>query len=107
MQRNNSLINCESNYCNLSELNLFLTYRHILWKVEFNFDRLGVGNNGSSGANWDTAVIDTRSEVTPQMTVGTWILTFVILMIPLVNIIMMFIWALIQQVRRQNFARPI
>ena len=50
-------------------------------------------------------IVDTRSEVTPQMTVGAWILTFVILMIPLVNVIMVFIWAFDSASQRRNFAR--
>ncbi|MFD1927923.1 hypothetical protein ACFSFY_07625 [Sporosarcina siberiensis] len=50
-------------------------------------------------------VMDSRSHVSPQMSVGAWILTFVILMIPLVNIIMMFIWAFDATSLRRNFAR--
>lgn len=50
-------------------------------------------------------VADSRNHVSPQMTVGAWILTFVILMIPLVNIIMMFIWAFDSTSLRRNFAR--
>ncbi|WP_438314307.1 hypothetical protein [Sporosarcina sp. FA9] len=50
-------------------------------------------------------VMASRSHASPQMTVGAWILTFVILMIPLVNIVMMFIWAFDATSLRRNFAR--
>ena len=50
-------------------------------------------------------VVDTHSQVTPQMAVGAWILTFIILMIPLVNIVMLFVWAFDSASQRRNYAR--
>ena len=50
-------------------------------------------------------VIDTHSPITPQMSVGSWIVTFLLLAIPLVNIIMVFIWAFDRASERRNFAR--
>jgi len=44
-------------------------------------------------------------QVVPQMSVGQWVITLLILFIPLVNIIMMIIWALDPMSARQNFAR--
>ncbi|MHA6260907.1 hypothetical protein ACXYMX_13560 [Sporosarcina sp. CAU 1771] len=46
-----------------------------------------------------------RNQVIPQMSVGQWVITFVLLAIPLVNIIMMFIWAFDPNSLRRNFAR--
>ena len=34
-----------------------------------------------------------QQEVEPPVTVGEWLITFLILLIPLVNIIMIFVWA--------------
>ena len=50
-------------------------------------------------------VSERSSQIAPQMSVGSWILTFVLLAIPLVNIIMMFIWAFDSTSQRRNFAR--
>ncbi|OMF34679.1 hypothetical protein BK133_11755 [Paenibacillus sp. FSL H8-0548] len=36
---------------------------------------------------------DAQQEVSPVITVKEWMITWLILMIPIVNIIMMFIWA--------------
>ena len=39
------------------------------------------------------------------MSVGNWIVTFILLIIPLVNIILLFIWAFDATSGRRNFAR--
>lgn len=44
-------------------------------------------------------------QIVPQMSVGQWVITFLILSIPLVNIVMMFIWAFDMMSERRNFAR--
>ena len=42
----------------------------------------------------DAAVRDSRQQpVAPVMSVGEWMLTLLILALPLVNIIMLFVWA--------------
>lgn len=50
-------------------------------------------------------IVSGSSQVVPQLSVGGWILTFVLLAIPLVNIIMLFIWAFDATSARRNFAR--
>ena len=50
-------------------------------------------------------VVTPKTQVVPQMSVGNWLLTFIILAIPLVNIIMLFIWAFDSSSTRRNFAR--
>lgn len=46
-----------------------------------------------------------KGPIVPQMSVGEWIITFLILAIPLVNFIMMFIWAFDPTSGRRNFSR--
>lgn len=52
-----------------------------------------------------TEVTSREQGIAPQMSVGSWVITFLILAIPLVNIIMMFIWAFDATSQRRNFAR--
>lgn len=40
-----------------------------------------------------------------EMTVGSWIITFILLAIPFVNIIMLFVWGFGALNPRRNFAR--
>ncbi|QUW20822.1 hypothetical protein JSQ81_13465 [Sporosarcina sp. Marseille-Q4063] len=44
-------------------------------------------------------------QIAPQMSIGSWIITFILLAIPLVNLIMLFIWAFDAMSERRNFAR--
>jgi len=44
-------------------------------------------------------------QIAPQMSIGSWIITFILLAIPLVNIIMLFVWAFDATSERRNFAR--
>ncbi|WP_216667900.1 hypothetical protein [Sporosarcina jiandibaonis] len=44
-------------------------------------------------------------QIPPQMSLGSWIITLIILAIPLVNFIMLFIWAFDVTSERRNFAR--
>lgn len=46
-----------------------------------------------------------ESQMVPQMSVGQWIITFLILSIPFVNIVMMFVWAFGAMNERKNFAK--
>lgn len=50
-------------------------------------------------------VVSRSTQVVPQMSVGSWIVTYILMMIPLVNIIMLFIWAFDATSLRRNFAR--
>ena len=50
-------------------------------------------------------VMERQSYVSPQMSVGSWIITFLLLAIPLLNIILIFIWAFDPASQRRNFAR--
>ena len=50
-------------------------------------------------------VVTSKKQVVAQMSVGNWLLTFLLLAIPLVNIIMLFIWAFDSSSTRRNFAR--
>lgn len=50
-------------------------------------------------------VYESRTQVATQMSVGAWILTFILLAIPLVNIIMLIIWAFDATSLKRNFAR--
>lgn len=50
-------------------------------------------------------VINSKPQVVPQMSVGSWIVTYILMIIPLVNIIMLFIWAFDATSLRRNFAR--
>ena len=49
----------------------------------------------------------TSSELESTVSIGDWILTWVLLAIPLLNIIMLFVWALSSNTKKskQNFAR--
>lgn len=40
-----------------------------------------------------------------EMTVGSWLLTMLIMIIPVVNIVMLFVWSFGNQDPRRNFAR--
>lgn len=53
----------------------------------------------------DQQVVSRKSQVVAQMSVGAWIVTYILMMIPLVNIIMLFIWAFDATSLRRNFAR--
>jgi hypothetical protein len=44
-------------------------------------------------------------QIVPQMSVGNWIITIILLAIPIVNFIMLFIWAFDATSERRNFAR--
>jgi hypothetical protein len=44
-------------------------------------------------------------QIAPQMSIGNWIITFILLAIPLVNFIMLLIWAFDATSERRNFAR--
>ncbi|MCJ7766384.1 MAG: hypothetical protein MUP09_10645 [Thiovulaceae bacterium] len=48
-----------------------------------------------------------NSELERPMTIGDWILTWILLSIPVVGVIMLFVWALGSNVQKskQNFAR--
>lgn len=50
-------------------------------------------------------VYESRAQVASQMSIGSWIVTFILLVIPLVSIIMLFIWAFDATSQRRNFAR--
>jgi len=54
--------------------------------------------------------VEQRSNMTqklsvPQMSIGKWVITFLILSVPLVNIIMLFVWAFDGMSERRNFSR--
>ncbi len=49
--------------------------------------------------------IQDQNPIAPQMSVGEWLITLLILAIPLVNFIMMFVWAFDPTSGRRNFAR--
>lgn len=46
-----------------------------------------------------------RQETASEMTVGNWLITMLILFIPIVNIVMLFIWGFGNPDQRRNFAR--
>ena len=50
-------------------------------------------------------VINSKPQVVSQMSVGSWIVTYILMIIPIVNIIMLFIWAFDATSLRRNFAR--
>ena len=45
-----------------------------------------------------------QSQVTPQMSVGEWVITFILMVIPVVNFILLFIWAFDSASKRRNFS---
>ena len=45
------------------------------------------------------------NQIVSQMSIGSWIITFILLAIPLVNLIMLFIWAFDATSERRNYAR--
>lgn len=49
--------------------------------------------------------VSVQKQVVPQMSVGQWLITFLLLCIPLLNIIMLFIWAFDSTSARRNFSR--
>lgn len=55
----------------------------------------------------NTDVKMSNSELEKPMTIGDWILTWILLSIPVVGLIMLFVWALSSntQKSKQNFAR--
>lgn len=46
-----------------------------------------------------------RRQIALQMTIGAWIITFLLLSIPLVNIVLIFVWAFDAKSERRNFSR--
>lgn len=46
-----------------------------------------------------------QKSVAPQMSVGGWFLTFILLAVPFVNIILLFVWAMDSKSERRNFSR--
>ena len=50
-------------------------------------------------------VVSRNPDVESQMTVGGWIITFILLAIPFINFIMLFVWGFGATNPRRNFAR--
>lgn len=50
-------------------------------------------------------VYDTHEKTVKDMTVGDWLITMLILIIPIVNIVMLFIWGFGNPDARRNYAR--
>ena len=48
---------------------------------------------------------DTHEKTDKDMTVGDWLITMLILIIPIVNIVMLFIWGFGSPDSRRNYAR--
>ena len=51
---------------------------------------------------------ETSKQTAPVMTTGQWVLTMIVFMIPLVNIIMLFVWAFVRgNPNRANFCKAL
>lgn len=52
-----------------------------------------LGSNGMDNSRYGTYTPSERDDYAPVMTVGDWIKTMLLMAIPLVNIILIFVWA--------------
>lgn len=46
-----------------------------------------------------------QKSIAPQMSIGGWFITFILLAVPFVNIILLFVWAMDANSERRNFSR--
>lgn len=60
---------------------------------------------GEALSSAEQRTVSVQNQVVMQMSVGQWLITFLLLCIPLLNVIMLFIWAFDSTNVRRNFAR--